>query len=562
LNSVESVERPPAISRRGETAKPDVAATKPRRRSRDLYWLPVATLIVGLLVTLALVLVSHSQYASNEKRLINLRARDAAALLAESLPSTTSTLAAAVEQANFTNGSVARFKRLVGAQVGTQSGQFLSLSLWKLGALNQGPVAVVGTRPKLITAHSDATALLAAAGRKPVLNVIGLLKPPDLRLGYAYADSTESGGYVVYGERPLPANRRSRLQGTSQFSGLDYAIFLGSKQTPQSLLVTDLAHLPLPSPSYAQTVPYGNTSLTLAMSSRVPLAGSLPKNLPWISAVLGIVLSIAAAIMTLRLIQRRRGAENLAGRLEVTASENERLYAEQRTIAQTLQHALLPDTLPQLPGIQTSALYEAGEEGVDIGGDWYDVIDLDGRRLLLVVGDVSGRGLRAATTMAELRFAIRAYAAQDDGPAEILTKIGRLVNVSESGQLATVLCATVDMDARQLNITSAGHLPPLVLSNGDSHYANAEIGLPIGVEENTVYRSTTVTVPPGATVVAFTDGLVETRGENLDQGLDRLRAAATSHHVGLPELLGTLVSEMAHGGSKDDIAIVGVRWTS
>ncbi len=562
MNSVESVERPPAISRGAQAAEPDVAATEPRRRSPDLYWLPVATLVIGLLVTLALVLVSHSQYVSNEKRLINLRARDAAALLAESLPSTTSTMAAAVEQANFTNGSVQRFKRLVGPEVGTKSGQFLSLSLWKLGALDQGPVAVVGTQPKLVTAHGDATALLAAAGRKPVLNVIGLLQPPDLRLGYAYANSTESGGYVVYGERPLPANRRSRLQDTSQFAGLDYAIFLGRKQTPQSLLVTDLAHLPLPSPSYAQTVPYGNTAITLAMSSRVPLAGSLPKNLPWISAVLGVVLTIAAAFVTLRLIERRRGAEQLAGRLEVTANENERLYAEQRSIAQTLQHALLPDTLPQLPGIQTSALYEAGEEGVDIGGDWYDVIELDGRRLLLVVGDVSGRGLRAATTMAELRYAIRAYAAQSDGPAEILTKIGRLVNVSESGQLATVLCATVDMEARQLDITSAGHLPPLVVSNGDSHYAEAEIGLPIGVQENTVYRSTTVTVPRGATVVAFTDGLVETRGESLDEGLDRLRAAATSHDVGLPELLGTLVSEMTNGGAKDDIAIVGVRWTS
>src|SRR6185312_10544808 len=195
-------------------------------------------------------------------------------------------------------------------------------------------------------------------------------------------------------------------------------------------------------------------------------------------------------------------------------------------------------------------------------GDWYDVIELEDGRLLLVVGDVSGHGLRAATTMAELRYAIRAYAAQSDGPAEILTKISRLVHVSESGQLATVLCATVDTEARQLSITSAGHLPPLLLANGDSRYLDAEIGVPIGVQEGTVYRSTTVTVPAGATIIAFTDGLVETRGESLDQGLDRLRAAATRHDVGLPELLGTLVGEMSNGGSQDDIAIVGVRWTS
>jgi serine phosphatase RsbU (regulator of sigma subunit) len=556
------VQRPSATIRGGEAATPIGADTAPRRRSLDLYWLPVATLVIGLLVTAALVLVSHSQYTSNEKRLLNLRVRDAAALLAESVPSTEAALAAAVEQADFTGGSVQRFRRLVGSEVGSGSGQFLSLSLWKLSSLNAGPVAVVGTRPKLAASPRNASALLSAAGRKAVLNVTGLLQAPDLRLGYAYANPTESGGYVVYGERPLPAGRRSRLASTSQFGGLDYAIYLGGKQTPQALLVTDRADLPLPSPSSAQTVPYGNNSLTLAMSSRVALAGSLPKDLPWISALLGVVLTIAAAFMTLRLTQRRRGAEDLAGRLEVTANENERLYAEQRSIAQTLQHALLPDALPQIPGMEASARYEAGVEGIDIGGDWYDVIDIDDRRALLVVGDVSGRGLKAATTMAELRYAIRAYAAQSDGPAEILTKISRLVSVVESGQLATVLCATVDTEARQLSITSAGHLPLLLLANGDGRYLDMEIGLPIGVEEGTVYHSTTVTVPSDATVVAFTDGLVERRGESIDQGLERLRTVATGHDAGLPELLGRLVSQMANGRSEDDIAIVGVRWTS
>jgi serine phosphatase RsbU (regulator of sigma subunit) len=562
LNTVESVQRPPATSRGDEAAEPVGAATVPRWPTLELYWLPVATLIIGLLVTGALVIVSHSQYVSNEKRLLKLRVSDAASLLAESLPATEASMAAAAEQADSTNGNVQRFERLVSPQVGSKPAQWMSLSLWKAGALSNGPVAVVGVAPKLAGNPAGASAFLRAAARSPTLSVIGLLKAPSLRLGYAFANPGEPGGYVVYGERPLPANRRSRLQTTSQFAGLDYAVFLGKEQTAQNLLVTDRSRLPLPSPSAHESVQYGNTHLTLAMSSRVALAGSLPKNLPWISAVLGVVLAIAAALLTLRLTQRRRGAEELAGRLEVTANENERLYAEQRGIAQTLQHALLPDTLPQIPGIQSSGRYEAGEEGVEIGGDWYDVIDLDGRRLMLVVGDVSGRGLRAATTMAELRYAIRAYAAQHDGPAEILTKISRLVNVSESGQLATVLCATVDVDARQLSITSAGHLPALLLSNGESRYMDAEVGVPIGVQEGTVYRSTTVTVPPEATVVAFTDGLVERRGESIDQGLDRLRAAATGHDVGLPELLGRLVSDMANGRSEDDIAIVGVRWTS
>ncbi|MGZ4243711.1 MAG: PP2C family protein-serine/threonine phosphatase [Solirubrobacteraceae bacterium] len=564
MNSVESVQRPPVTSRGGEAAQPVDATTVARPRSLGVYWLPAITLIIGLIVTGALVVVSHSQYVSNEKRVLKLRVRDAGALVVGALPGVQTPLASAAELADATHGNVAKFKAFAAPYVGSAGSahQYVSLSLWRISSLASGPVAVQGAAPVLAAQPGTASAFLAAAARSPKLSGIGLLRVPAPRLGYAYANPDASGGYVVYGESALPASRRSRLQDTSAFAGLDYALYLGHKQAPSQLLVTNVGHFPLPSPSAADTVDFGNSAFTLAMSSRAPLTGSLPRDLPWIIAVLGVLLSLAAATLTLRLTQRRRAAEGLAQRLEVTASENERLYDEQRDIAQTLQHALLPDILPRISGIETSARYEAGEQGVEVGGDWYDVIALDASRLLLVVGDVSGRGLRAATTMASLRYAIRAYAAQSDDPAEILTKISRLVDVAESGQLATVLCAIVDTESRELTVTSAGHLPPLLLSDGEGRFLDSDVGLPIGVEEDAEYRSTTVTVPPGATVLAFTDGLVETRGESLDAGLERLRAAATRHHVGLPELLGMLVNELVNGRSEDDIAIVGVRWTS
>jgi serine phosphatase RsbU (regulator of sigma subunit) len=563
LSSVESVPRPPVTSRGGEAAEPAHSADIAERRALGVYWLPAITLIVGLIVTGALVLVSHSQYVSNEKRVLKLRVRDAATLVTGALPSVQTPLASAAELADSTNGNVAKFKHFAAPYAGpAASGHpYVSLSLWRVGALASGPVAVQGATPVLAAQPGVASSFLAAAARSPELSVIGLLHVPAPRLGYGYANPGASGGYVVYAESALPASRRSRLQSSSAFSGLDYALYLGRKQTPQSLLVTNVSHFPLPSPSHAETVDFGNGAFTLVMSSRAPLTGSLPRDLPWIIAILGVLLSLAAAALTLRLTQRRQAAETLAGRLEVIASENERLYGEQREIAQTLQHALLPDGLPTLPGVETSALYEAGEQGVEVGGDWYDVIAVDARRLLLVVGDVSGRGLRAATTMASLRYAIRAYAAQTDDPAEILTRISRLVDIAEGGQLATVLCAMVDIESRQLRVTSAGHLPPLLISDGDTRFLDSDVGLPIGVEAGSAYHSTTVTVPAAATIVAFTDGLVERRGESLDEGLERLRAAATRHHVGLPELLGTLVTELVDGRSEDDIAIVGVRWT-
>ncbi|MGA2925543.1 MAG: PP2C family protein-serine/threonine phosphatase [Solirubrobacteraceae bacterium] len=526
--------------------------------TRSPLWLASATLLVGLSVTAALVLVSHAQYVRNERRLLKLRVGDAGALIAESLPNIQTPLASAAELADATNGDVQKFKRFIAPYVDGQSAEFASVSLWRLAAPQRGPVAVVGLPTQLARSPTYAATFFARAARTAKLSVLGLLASTSPRLGYAFT----AGAFAAYGERMLPHDRRSRLQGSSQFAGLDYAVYLGPGEHLPQLVVTDLAHPPPGGRSGAETVPFGDSALTLVMSSRAPLAGSLPRDLPWIIAVVGALLSAGAAVGTLRLTQRRRDAERLAARLELTASENRRLYAEQRSIAQTLQQALLPDRLPQPPGVQTSARYEAGERGVDIGGDWYDVIDLGGRRLLLVVGDVSGRGLPAATTMASLRYAIHAYAAQDDSPAEILTKLSYLVSVADSGQFATILCALVDIERREISVTSAGHLPPLLISDGAGRFVRSEIGLPIGVEAGASYKTTTVPAPRAATFVAFTDGLVEHRGEDLDQGLARLRNAATSNHEALPELLSRLVRELPYSRSQDDIAIVGLRWTS
>ena len=296
------------------------------------------------------------------------------------------------------------------------------------------------------------------------------------------------------------------------------------------------------------------------MNARHPLVGSFPERLPWLIAIVGVLLSIGAALLTLRLIQRRTHAEELADSLERIAEENRKLYSEQRTIAQTLQHALLPEALPKIQGVETGARYEAGVEGVDIGGDWYDLIALDDHRLLLVVGDVSGRGVRAAATMASLRYAIHAYAAQNDPPATILTKLSKLVNVGATGQLATILCALVDVEAHELTVTSAGHLPPLLISDGKGTFINGAVGVPIGVNTGATYTSTAVSTPRAATLLAFTDGLVERRGESIDTGLERLQHAATANHCDLDDLLSRLLEELRHDGGDDDTAIAGLRW--
>jgi serine phosphatase RsbU (regulator of sigma subunit) len=419
---------------------------------------------------------------------------------------------------------------------------------------------MVGATPVLAASPGRAAAVFDRAARSGKLSVIGLLSSPRPRLGYAFTSPGLSGHFVTYAESALPANRRSRFQSTSAFADLDYALYLGRSQAGPDLLVTDLKKLPMRGRHASISIPFGDSALTFVVSPRRPLGGTFAQRLPWAVGILGLLLSLGAGALTMRMIDRRNHAQRLASSLEQIADENQRLYSEQRLISRTLQNALLPEALPKIPGVETGARYESGVEGIDVGGDWYDLIALDDHRLLLVVGDVSGRGVRAAATMASLRFAIHAYAAQDDPPDTILTKLSRLVDVTTSGQLATILCALVDVRAHRLTVTSAGHLPPLLLSNGSGTFVHTEVGVPIGVSAGVSYTSTSLDTPRAATLLAFTDGLVERRGESIDNGLARLQRAATANHADLDELLDRLIKDLREDGGDDDTAIAALRW--
>jgi serine phosphatase RsbU (regulator of sigma subunit) len=236
------------------------------------------------------------------------------------------------------------------------------------------------------------------------------------------------------------------------------------------------------------------------------------------------------------------------------------MYSEQRSIAEVLQHALLPQVLPEISGVETAIRYVAGGEGTDVGGDWYDVIPLDDTHFLFVLGDVSGRGVEAATIMARLHFAIRAYAVQGDAPQAILAKLGGLLSIERDQCFATILCGLVDVTGHAITLVNAGH-PPLLLLNGKTaDFIRTTVFPPVGVENTTPYESVDVAVPEGATIVAFTDGLVERRGETIETGLERLRALTIDDPLPLDDLLDRVLTESTAAGYHDDTAILAVRW--
>jgi hypothetical protein len=513
--------------------------------------------VIGLLVTAGLTVASAELAASNEGHLLTLRAREVGSLFTSTLPDIQTPIGAAVALADSNGIDTPKLRAFVAEYAGPGR-QFASLSVWRIGALNRGAVEVFGAYPELHDARSGAAAILRGATRRHGITVHGELHEKVPRVAYAYA-GPNPGRYIVEAETSVPANRYvnpsqiSAYASYAAFSNVNAAVYIGQLE-PARLWLTNSRTLPLPGRTAWTTIEFGGDTLFVGVSAKAPLGGTFPELMPWIIAVLGVLLTAGAAVLTHRLIVGR-------GRAQALAEENRVLYAEQHGIAQSLQHALLPEALPEIDGVRVVASYDAGDPDVEIGGDWYDLIELPSDRLLLVVGDVTGRGIRAATAMASLRFAIQ-YAARRDPPEVFLARLTDLPGLREHGQLATVLCVVIDLTERRLSVTSAGHLPPLMMHDGQAEFLRPQVGPPVGAYPNVVYTPSSFDVPDGATLLGFTDGLVERRGETLDVGLARLRDVALAADGELDELMKQILEHVRGCESVDDTAIAGIQWVS
>jgi serine phosphatase RsbU (regulator of sigma subunit)/anti-sigma regulatory factor (Ser/Thr protein kinase) len=241
--------------------------------------------------------------------------------------------------------------------------------------------------------------------------------------------------------------------------------------------------------------------------------------------------------------------EEIAARAAV-AVEHAQQFRNERDAALTLQRSLLPQRLPRVDGVAFAWRYLPGAAGTYIGGDWYDVIPLDGDRVALVIGDVMGRGLRAAAVMGQLRATARAHASSDLSPSEILARLDIAVGRLEQDQITTALFAVLDPVTRSLTIASAGHLPPLVATESDAYFLDIEPGPPLGVGSGG-FPEMQVQLPDGATLLLFTDGLVEDRRMPVDVGLEKLRVAAAGA-IGAEALCNLALVALGRDTEHDD----------
>ncbi|MBV9026321.1 MAG: SpoIIE family protein phosphatase [Streptomycetaceae bacterium] len=270
-------------------------------------------------------------------------------------------------------------------------------------------------------------------------------------------------------------------------------------------------------------------------------------------------------------------AAELAARAAVCI-DNARLYRREHERALLLQHSLLPPGNPEAAGLDIACRYLPGNTAAEVGGDWFDVIALPGHRTALVVGDVMGRGLRAAVAMGELRMAVRTLALLDMEPVEILThldEIARGLSDLSGGRprrtkerdgsdlaevyLATCVYAVYDPVMRRCTLANAGHLPPVIVQPGDpALMLDVPAGMPLGVGGEP-FEEVEIDLPDGALLALYTDGLVESRRHPLDVGLEAFREAISGATQPLEEVCDHVLTSLETHHGEDDVALLMAR---
>ncbi len=237
------------------------------------------------------------------------------------------------------------------------------------------------------------------------------------------------------------------------------------------------------------------------------------------------------------------------------------IQEREHRISLRLQEALLPRTLVSTAMVDVAARYVASSDVLEVGGDWYDSIVLDDDRTMFVVGDVVGHGLEAAAMMGRLRAGLAALAGYGAGPGQLLHMLDHFASTAGEADYTTVCCAELDMSTRTLTYASAGHPPILVIgADGSSQWLDEGRSPPLCTGHSAQRDQATVTIPDGALMIMYTDGLVERRGESIDQGLSRLQqVAVAARHDPADRVCQKLIEMAAETPTDDDTVVLCIR---
>ena len=247
------------------------------------------------------------------------------------------------------------------------------------------------------------------------------------------------------------------------------------------------------------------------------------------------------------------------GRRAALVVDNARLYQREHEVAAALQRSMLPE-LPFVPGVELGKDYLPSHQAAEVGGDWYDVLALPDGTVGVAMGDVMGHDLNAAAAMGQLRSVLRSYAWQGGSPAAVLSNLDNLVQGLGMAQLATALYGRLDVAAGTFTWSNAGHLPPaLRRPDGSVQLLRGASSVLVGALPDVVRAEDSVAVPPGSVLVLYTDGLVEGRHRDLDEGLEMLTSALQAAPDDAQGICDALTSSLSTATRADDVAVLVVK---
>ncbi|GKQ41128.1 SpoIIE family protein phosphatase [Streptomyces sp. A012304] len=492
----------------------------------------------------------------------------------------------------FQTGDAITDMHITGFVPGNDERRHWSINLYRVRSGSGRPIGIawLGTD---ITARRAAAREAAAARRNlALLNEAGARIGNSLDLettarelldvvvpGFCDLATVDLYQGLLAGDETPPglADGSAELRRVAFSSAVSDAPFIG---TGAPVAVGAVHHFPFNSPCA--------DALRTARPQSVPGEGGL------VQSTLAVPMVAHDTVVGLAQFSRTKGSEpfgerdrDLAVELAARAAvciDNARLYRREHERALILQRSLLPPGDPVASGLDIACRYLPGNASTgrpsEVGGDWFDVIELPGHRTALVVGDVMGRGLRAAVAMGELRTAVRTLALLDLEPAEVLSALDEIARglgtpggVQQATRaarrpreadlsevyLATCVYAVYDSVTRRCTFANAGHLPPVLVEPGESALMlDVPPGMPLGVGGEP-FEEVEVELPEGALLALYTDGLVESRDHPLDEGLQAFVSALADANLPLEDVCDHVLNTLDTHHGEDDIALLMAR---
>jgi PAS domain S-box-containing protein len=492
--------------------------------------------------------------------------------------------------------------KIVGTLPGGRERRHWSVNLYRVNSGTGRPIGVAGIGTDVTRRHIAAREAASARRNLALLNEAGARIGNSLDLettarelldvtvpGFCDLASVDLYQYLLTGEETPPGLGSSPAEsgGTARMRRVAFASAVSDAPLTGPDGAVPGSYVP-PEVGAVHRFPFSSPPAGALRAGQVRSIPGAPGSL--VQSTLAVPMIAHDTVVGLAQFARTKGSEPFGERDRVLAVElaaraavsidNARLYRREHERALILQRSLLPPGDPEAAGLDIACRYLPGNTATEVGGDWFDVIELPGHRTALVVGDVMGRGLRAAVAMGELRTAVRTLALLDLEPAEVLSaldEIARGLGTPSGAQqtsrvahksrdadlsevyLATCVYAVYDPVTRRCTFANAGHLPPVLVEPGEEALLlDVPPGMPLGVGGEP-FEQVEVELAEDALLALYTDGLVESRSHPLDEGLSSLRAALTSPARPLEDVCDHVLNTLDTRHGEDDIALLMAR---